>query len=342
VFRAATGELVDQVDGRRTLGHPGNALANAGDMTGDGRPEVVIAAENTYIRGVGYAGRVYVESGAPLLPLYFIDGDEHFGAFGDCVAGLGDVDLDGFADFAVGKLALVSKGEVSVYSGATQSLDFQVVGGQYDWWPLTIAGAGDVDGDGHDDLAIGAALEAPNGVVCVISGATHGLLLQISGQEMDTLDLGWSLAGAGDLDGDGKDDLWIGAPGASTPFVFGMGAVIAYSVAKGQVLSTVMGQGELESFGETLANAGDVDGDGTVDFVAGGRANVEAGVVRVHSGKTGAKLIQLVGAAGDHVGESVAGAGDVDGDGRAEVVVGAPFADPHGVTDMGAVYILGL
>ena len=344
VFAARSGELLYQLDGRRPLGSLGDAVANGGDMDGDGLPEILLGAYNTYIRGLGFAGRVYVCSGDQMSLLYTIDGDEPFGffGFGGALAGLGDIDSDGFADMAIGKAGFLQPGKLYAYSGTSPSPDFTIDGPFFYWTYMSIAGAGDVDADGHDDFVIGACLEQSGGVVRVFSGATHQLLLQVTGQPLGALDFGRVVASAGDLDADGKADLWISAPATDVPFVIGAGKVYAYSVAKASVLLSIKGQGQNEYLGESLADAGDVDGDGTTDVVAGGRAGGDAGVVRVYSGKTGTKLLQMVGGPGDRLGESVAGAGDVDGDGRQDVVVGAPSADPHGVADLGAVYVLGL
>jgi len=342
VISTHTGQILYELDGRRLAGRLGNIVANGGDMNGDGLPEIVISADNTEIRGVGYAGRVYVCSGDQMALLYTIDGDEAFGGFGSALAGIGDIDADGLADMAIGKWGFGQPGKVYVYTRTSPTPTFTIDGPSFfEWLGLALSGAGDVDGDGYDDFVVGAGFASSGGTVLVFSGATHQLLFELNGQALNAHTFGRAVASAGDLDGDGMDDLWIGAPATDIPLISG-GKVFAYSVAKTQVLFSINGKVAHELFGDSLANAGDVDGDGTADVVIGGQADVESGVVRAHSGKTGAMLFQLNGAPGDHLGVAVAGAGDVDGDGRADVVVGAPFADPHGVTDVGAVYILGL
>ncbi|RMH01401.1 MAG: hypothetical protein D6702_11580 [Planctomycetota bacterium] len=154
-------------------------------------------------------------------------------------------------------------------------------------------------------------------------------------------EFGRALAGAGDVDGDGVPDAAAGAP---QTLAGGTGWVRALSGVDGATLWTVTGTGAYEEFGRALAGAGDVDGDGDPDLAVGSAqagVGLRAGSVRVYDGTTGAHVLSLHGGVpGDQVGWSVAGVGDLDFDGRAEIATGLPYADSHGA-DAGRVLVFG-
>ncbi len=142
--------------------------------------------------------------------------------------------------------------------------------------------------------------------------------------------LGWSVAGAGDQDGDGVPDVIAGAPRAAEPSPSAPGSARLYSGADGHVLRTFTGRAAGDLFGLSVAGAGDVDGDGRDDVVVGapGSAAALPSRVLVFSGATGGPLLDLPGSAvaWDGLGTAVDGAGLVDGDARADLIVGAPEA----------------
>jgi hypothetical protein len=155
------------------------------------------------------------------------------------------------------------------------------------------------------------------------------------------------VAGAGDVNGDGKADFIVGAAGVDSAGFFDVGSVYVYSGATGTLLFQKNGAAAYDNFGHSVAGAGDVDGNGRSDFIIGAPSNNsafadEAGSAYVYSGATGALLFQKNGAAGDLLGNSVAGGGDVNGDGRADFIVGAFFADPGGLVDAGSAFIYSL
>jgi hypothetical protein len=235
-------------------------------------------------------------------------------------------------------------GKAYIYSGPVGALELEVPGTQFlgvlGW---SVAGAGDIDGDGSADVIIGAPFSGDSGVAYVYSVKTQSLLFQIDGSAIGGLALGMAVAGAGDLDADGTPEVLLGAPWTITN-----GKVYAYSIAKHTVLFTLTGVSVVEDFGEVVASAGDVDGDGTSDVIVGvpdatPGGKIDAGSVRVYSGKTGAQLFKLDGTkAGDRLGEGVGALGDIDGDGRAEIIVGAPGMDSGVLQDVGTVLVLGL
>lgn len=144
---------------------------------------------------------------------------------------------------------------------------------------------------------------------------------------------GWAVADLADIDGDGVKEAIIGAPkfGATPRFA---GKVTVYSGRTGALLHTFTGAVANWQLGYAVADAGDVDADGIHDIIAGAPI-LGAGRAQVFSGATGALLWTVTGeASGDSFGAAVCSAGDVDGDGHAEFVVGATG---HGGT--GRVYL---
>ena len=267
-------------------------------------------------------------------PIATFDGPGTAFGLGNSV-GSGDFDGDGRADVVAGAPFANPTGDedvfylgaVRAYSGLDGSLLFSFDGDEIeDFVGDAVAGAGDCDGDGSDDIVVGAptdslTLGAPKtGVVRVFSGATGSLLFSAGGVQGDRL--GEVVAAAGDVNADGFDDVIAGAPRALDL----VGEVVVYSGQDGSVLYTVPGAGSDDFFGRAVSGAGDVDGDGFDDFVASAPSNkLDHGYTRVYSGATGAILHDVLGDP-----RSVGGAGDVNGDGHADFIVGEPTAFPNG------------
>jgi hypothetical protein len=348
VLEAATGRLLFELDGRRPFTGFGAPVAAVRGADADGLSDIAIGAFSAYIPEVdSIAGRAYVYSGDQSL-LFTVNGTEMFGALGMAVAGVGDADGDGFGDVVVGAFnedvpGLVDSGKAYIYSGKTGSLACELLGtrfsGAFGW---SVSGVGDLDGDGRADTLVGAPFGQSAGTASVYSGISGNLLFQTSGSALNAKQLGQAVAGAGDIDSDGVNDLLLAAPGTPVGQKLSAGVVYVYSVAKNSVLLTLSGEKAQDHLGEAVACAGDVDGDGTPDIAARARGMLDAGILRVYSGGTGAKILEVVGNPGDQLGTSVASVGDVDGDGRSEVIVGAPLADPNGLLDAGAALIVGL
>ena len=204
-----------------------------------------------------------------------------------------------------------------------------------------VAACGDIDGDSIADLLVGAPGFAPAGLTAageakVFSGANGTLVLSRDGAG-SAQQFGASVDEAGDLNGDGVADLLVGAPGQAH----------AFSGATGSPLFTFSGSMTGDRFGSSVADAGDLDGDGRSEILVGapqvGPFLTGPGYVRLFSGASGLPMATIVGdRVGDSFGASVDGLGDIDGDGFADLVVGAPRADLGGSIDIGEVKVISL
>ena len=152
---------------------------------------------------------------------------------------------------------------------------------------------------------------------------------------------GWSVAAAGDVDHDGFDDVIAGATFAGPG---NEGQAYVLSPGTGHVLFTKTGATSNSQFGYSVSGGRDVDNDGWSDFIVGAPYDntngVASGRVKVFSGHTGSQLHNLTGQSGFHFGLSVSLAGDIDGDGDDDFIVGAPFADHNGTQETGLVRVL--
>jgi hypothetical protein len=332
-------------DGAAAQDQLGWSVRGAGDVDGDGFDDLIAGAYGDDTRGAN-AGAVQVFSGRDGSLLYRIQGDAAGDRFGAFVAAAGDVDGDGFADLLVGAPRAdangVDSGLARVYSGRTGSVLHDLSGDAAgDQFGTGVAGLGDVDGDGHDDFAVGAPLEDDGGPdagsVRVFSGRTGAVLRTLLGDGPGDR-FGFSVAGPGDVDGDGFADVLVGAY-LDDDSGFDSGSAKLFSGRTGAVLHSLVGNAAGEFFGYAVGGAGDVDGDGHDDLVVGAYP-LGSGRARVFSGRTGAVVQTFVGdAAGDWFGFSVGGAGDADGDGFADFAVGAP-QDDRSAVDAGSVRIL--
>ena len=294
---------------------------------------------------------------------------------GASVSSAGDLNGDGLGDVMVGVPGSDAQGDgagavavlLAPFEPSLSLADAQATllgAAEGDAAGAALANLGDVDGDGVIDLGVGApSADTPydsGGVAYVVLGPVSGALhladaeLRLRGGD-DGLETGRALAGAGDQDDDGWIDLLVGAPGVSAE---GEGAGAAYVVPGplsglgriGALGVALYGYGEGALAGRAVAGVGDLDGDGTPDLLIGAPGDeaggTYAGAAYVVSGPvTEAMLLShdalaLRGvASGDGAGWSVAGLGDQDEDGYADVLIGAYGADGE-ERDSGVAYLM--
>jgi len=343
----------------------GASVAGAGDVNGDGFDDVIVGALTNDAGGAN-AGRAYVFFGGltpNTAPDLVLTGAEAGDLFGRSVAGAGDVNGDGVDDVIVGAYnndaGGSNAGRAYVFFGGPgidAAPDLTVTGAAAnDFFGFAVAGAGDVNGDGYDDLVVGAYLNDAGGTSAgrayVFFGgaapdATPDLVLT---GEAAADQFGISVAGAGDVNGDGYDDVLVGATGNDAGASNAGAASVFFGGAAPDAAAdlTVIGSAASDQMGRSVGGAGDVNGDGFDDLIVGAYLNdaggASAGRAYVVFGGTapdGVPDVILTGAAaGDLFGYAVAGAGDLDGDGLPDLVVGAPARTTANGTGSGAAYV---
>ncbi len=396
----------------------GASVSGAGDVNGDGLADIIVGAPRADPGGHCKAGESWVVFGkADGTPVNLSDVDGGIGGFvingndpidfsGICVSGAGDVNGDGLADLIVGASHADPSGQgqagesyvvfgkadgaaVNLSDVASGNGGFVINGVDYaDETGTSVSGAGDVNGDGLADVVVGApqasAGENDNweGQSWVVFGKADGMAVNlaavtagtggfvINGNDPDGR-AGQSVSDAGDVNGDGLADLIVGAPRAGkgssyhrgeSYVVFGKAdgtAVNLSAVATGIGGFVIIGIDEYT--GTSVSGAGDMNGDGLADVIvsspyadpAGYPGKAWVGKSYVVFGKLNGRAVNLSDiAAGnggfviigidvfDQSGRSVSDAGDVNGDGLTDVVVGASDADPGGNISAGETYVV--
>jgi hypothetical protein len=366
----------------------GGSVSGAGDVNGDGLADIVVGASQADPGADREAGESYVVFGKPdttsvaLSALgaggFRIAGIDFDDRSGGSVSGAGDVNGDGLADLIIGAaFAADLAGESYVVFGKSDSMPvdlanlgaggFRIDGiGPGDNAGISVSGAGDVNGDGLADLVIGAhrvdaigrndagesyVVFGKRGSTTVVLAALGDGGFRINGNNVNDFS-GASVAGAGDVNGDGLADVIIGArladPAGNTDagesyVVFGKASSTPVNLAALEAGGfRIDGIEAGDRTGCAVSGAGDVNGDGLADLIIGAYgANGTTGDSYVVFGKDSSVPVNLaaLGAGGfridgvdpgDRSGISVSGAGDVNGDGLADLIIGSPFADPGG------------
>lgn len=279
----------------------GLSAAVLGDIDHDGVSELLMSSAVT-----GGFGTISVFSGRTGITLSTRVGDE----FGASLAAVGDTDHDGCEDFVSGQPQYGRGGAITWFSGCSRNVISVATGPTQAQWGRSVAGVGDVTGDGRPDTLVGGA-----GCAALFSGSTPTPVRTFCNGPNT---FGHPVAGIGDLNSDQVPDLLVGNVTD--------GLIEAYSGANGESLRTFAAIPRTEELGtQTVASAGDVDADGIPDVLVGSAGDFAirtGGLVRVLSGRTGEILREWRANAFNFYALGLtAPAGDANNDGHADILL---------------------
>ncbi|MCZ7582578.1 MAG: integrin alpha [Deltaproteobacteria bacterium] len=347
----------------------GFSVSGAGDVNNDGYDDVIVGAR-LYDNGENNEGAAYVflgqAAGVQSSPIWSAEGNQDGATFGYSVSSAGDVNADGYDDIIVGMPGYENgqnnEGKAFVFLGEAAGVQSSPIWAVESnevtaYFGISVAGAGDVNADGYDDVIVGAPYYA-NGQN--FEGRAYVFLGEAAGVQSSPV---WTaegnqqyahfaddVSGAGDVNGDGYDDVIVGHPDYGNGEGFEGRAALYLGQAAGVQSSpvwTAEANQASAQFGYSVSGAGDVNADGYDDVIVGvpGHDNgqaYEGGAFLFLGQNTGLQSSPVWTAesnqAGGLFGYSVSGAGDVDADGYDDVVVGSSDYS-NGQNEEGRAYV---
>jgi hypothetical protein len=321
----------------------GNSVSSAGDVNMDGYADIIVGAFRYSGGGLYELGRAYVYYGGISMDNVadvILTGESDSRSFGRNVSSAGDVNNDGYADVIVSSdyVGGTTTGRVYIFYGESQMdtlADVVLVAeSSGDCFGYGLSSAGDINNDGYDDVIIGAYANATDGectgkayIYYGSSSMDNDADVVFTGEIGDYF-FGWSVSSAGDVNGDGYDDVIVGA---YRDCLYQTRAGQAYLYFGGSSMSNgadiiFTGENGGDYFGIIISSAGDLNGDGYADVIIGipgkgiGQCYIYFGGLQMDNIED---LILTPELAGGYFGSSVSSAGDVNNDGYADVIVGA-------------------
>ncbi|HNT75825.1 MAG TPA: FG-GAP-like repeat-containing protein, partial [Anaerolineae bacterium] len=347
----------------------GYAVGTAGDVNGDGYADVIVAALY-YDNGQTDEGCAFVyhgsASGLAATPTWTAESNQAYASFGHAVGTAGDVNGDGYADIIVSARQYdngqINEGRTYVYHGSASGLSAAAAwtaesDQAYAYLGTAVGTAGDVNGDGYSDIIVGAPdydnEQTDEGRVYVYYGSASGLSSNadwVVESDQPTAWFGFSVGTAGDVNDDGYSDIIIGAHGYDNDQTDEGRAFVYYGSASG-LTTTAIWTTESDQAGAYLGyaagTAGDVNGDGYSDVIVGAlyydNGQTDEGRAYVYYGSASGLSPNAAWVVESDLntawfGFKVGTAGDVNGDGYADVIVGAPYYD-NGEADEGGAFL---
>ncbi len=339
----------------------GFSTSGGGDINGDGYADIVIGAYN-YSHDQESEGAVFIfygsSSGITETGKVVIESNQPNISFGYSVWNNCDTNGDGYSDVLIGTLCSANygapEGEAHVYFGSQNGVNLAsllVIKGDKPGALIgnAVAGAGDLNDDGFDEIIIGAKNYEGKGAAFIFSGSQAGPITispQILKGDQDNAEMGYAVSSAGDVNGDGYDDIIIGSrlydtdspsPKNGIAQIF-LGSLVGVTNQPSFILKDNLPRisSAAERFGCSVACAGDVNGDGYSDVIVGAdfrdfSFSFEGGAFIFNGSSSGVSLNHSFYLTGGqhyvHMGQSVSGAGDVNGDGVSDVIIGVPNSD---------------
>ncbi len=319
--------------GAATFNTFGKSVSTAGDVNGDGFSDVIVGA-NGFSSSTGKAyiffGGISMDNTADVL----LAGEAAGNNFGVSVSDAGDVNGDGYSDVICGAYGFNSNsGKAYIYYGDANMnsvADVTMTGeAAFNYFGNSVSSAGDVNGDGFSDVIISSfGYSSSTGKAYVYFGGSLKDTVAdftVTGETTGS-SFGISVSSAGDVNGDGYPEVIVGAYGYNS----NTGRAYFYDYfMKNEITPelTITGAAVNNYFGTSISSAGDVNGDGYSDVIVGASGYSNIGRAYIYFGGTSMDNIPDVTmtgeAAANHFGVSVSSAGDVNGDGYSDVIVGA-------------------